>query len=139
MSKAKRKSTPKPAPEPDDAELIQQCVRYAQAIAGAAAGFDADPDGNKEHAGHAASVQYRRAREALAYVGKTPANTASGICAKARIVTVMLNGEGGLEDMSAPFLLCFAADVKQYMDHVIEQEWEARHGKPLLLPMEAPK
>ena len=71
-------------------------------------------------------------------VGDTKANTASGISAKARIVPMVLDDDccsfmkdgtfiGSIEAVSARFYETFAADVKSYMDAVIEAGWKAAH------------
>jgi hypothetical protein len=90
-SKAKTKTSTKAAAKPSpDAELIRNCVQYAQAVAAVRAGFDADPDGNSVYSSPAARTHERAAIKALAAISAAKASTAAGICAKARIVPMVL-------------------------------------------------
>ena len=126
------------SPSSDDSKVIRACVSYAQSVAAASAGFKADPDGDSTYAGQAADRRYGEAKKALTFIGKTKARTAAGISAKARIVHLVINDDSAgvpdrfpsIEPVSVVFFRSFAADVKGFMDGVIEKEWKERHAAP---------
>lgn len=125
MTKSKSKPTTKAASTPD-AALVLACVHYAQALGAATAAFIADPDPSSKHAGAAAGPAYRRADKLLEAIGAMKATTATGLAAKARIITIAIDAdEGSLEDRTIAFFNSFAAEAKLYFDDVISTEWRA--------------
>jgi len=112
-----------------DAELIHACMAYAQAISAASAAYEADPDGNCKHAERIVSKRFRDAKKSLRVIASLRARTAAGIAAKARIVPVVIDDDAGSsEPASIAFYRSFAADVKQYMEAVLHQEWLSQKG-----------
>jgi hypothetical protein len=125
MTAHKRKATTRAAtkslPATPDAELIRACVRYAQAIAAADAAFTADPDGDSAYAEPAADKYYRGANKSLAVISSIAATTASGVCAKANIVKLLLR-DNNLEPKCAAFFATFAADVKAQSEALLKAD-----------------
>jgi hypothetical protein len=108
------------SPPPDDQGLLRDCVAYAQAIGGYHAGFAADDTGNSDFAGEPGSIGDRllkRAYKLLVTIGRTPATTASGLRAKARIVPLILrDADGSAQDHDLEFFASFASEVKDFLD-----------------------
>jgi hypothetical protein len=106
--------------------LIRECVVFAQSIAAYEAGFKADPDGNNAHAAALGNHHLARARQALVKLSHTPATTAEGLQAKARIVSVVIDeAHQSIERHEEAFLLSFAADVKAFLGPTINEHWRA--------------
>ena len=128
---ATSKTTPKPQskrkPADPDARIIAAAVRFAQCMAGFAAGFTADPDGDCKYAGpERGSSLWREAEAALAFLGKHSARSPEGLSAKARIVPVIIDDDTGLfENGGATFLSSFAADVKTFTEPLVLANWQA--------------
>jgi hypothetical protein len=111
----------------DDQRLIMECSNYAQSLAAFDAEFSADPDANKVEnvARHA-----DRAAAALEKIAATPAKTAEGIHAKARIVAMVIeDAHGELQKRDEQFLLSFAADVKAFLQSTIDERSRNTLGK----------
>lgn len=135
MAKAKSKTTTRPAvssrqqvrlamPEHPEAQIMRLCVQYARLVAGYHNGFEADPTGNKYFA---AGGDDEGARDKLVAIAKSPATTAAGICAKARIVPMVLKDDGEIvSPAGADFYKSFAADVRAFTQPLCDQEyWDA--------------
>lgn len=119
-SKAKRPTASK------DERLINECVIFAQSVAANDAGYDADPDGNNEYATRAGARHSARAAAALAYISETPATTAEALQAKARIIpAVIKDAAHSMDEREEAFFLSFGADVKDYLQHIIDANWKA--------------
>ena len=105
-----------------DKRLIEECVSYAQSVAAFAAGFDADPDGNNVYAEKIGGHD-KRAAEAIEKIAGIAAKTTKGLQAKARIVPMVLkDSEGNLRYRGQNFVLSFAADVKAFLQPIIDSE-----------------
>jgi hypothetical protein len=103
----------------DDQQLIKECANYAQSLAAFDAEFSGDPEGNKVEnvARHA-----DRAAAALEKIAATPAKTAKGLQAKAQIVAVVIeDAHSELQKRDEKFLLSFAADVKAFLQPIINE------------------
>jgi hypothetical protein len=103
----------------DDQQLIKECANYAQSLAAFDAEFSGDPEGNKVEnvARHA-----DRAAAALEKIAATPAKTAKGLQAKAQIVAVVIeDAHAELQKRDEKFLLSFAADVKAFLQPIINE------------------
>lgn len=104
-----------------DTALIRECVIFAQSVAAYDAGLAADPDRNSVHAERFANQYLGRANEALAKISQTPASTAEGLQAKARIVPVVIsNAAQSMDDREEAFFLSFGADVKAFLETVLD-------------------
>jgi hypothetical protein len=125
-AKAKAASRRKVTKPLNESVLIRECVVYAQSIAAQSAGFRADGDGDMVHAVALGRLQSSRAKQALARISSMHAETAEGLQAKARILTIVLDdSEGSLEIYDAAFLVAFATDVKNFLTPIIEKNWAA--------------
>ena len=128
---AKTKTTPKPQskrkPADPDARIVAAAVKFAQCMAGFAAGFTADPDGDFKYAGpERGSPLWREAVAALAFLGEHPARSPEGLSAKARIAPTIVKDDTGLfENGGASFLSSFAADVKEFAEPMVYANWSA--------------
>jgi hypothetical protein len=110
-------------------------VIYAQSVAAHNAGFKADPDGDSADAETLGARQIARANLALAKITSIPPTTAEGLQSKARIVPMMIDDSLGsrIEDNEIAFLVSFAAEVKKFLEPIINEHWSAdlaaRKGK----------
>ena len=96
-----------------DITLIRDCVIYAQSLAAAKAGYEADPDGDGVHADQLGKAHIQRASQAMARILGTAALTPAGLEAKARVIPILLAGAyGSVAAEEEAFLLSFAADVR---------------------------
>jgi hypothetical protein len=111
FSSRKTKSPPPAKPSEDD--LIRACVAYARAISGYDAGFAADPSGNGDEEGNRL---WRRSELLLAKIARTPAQTAKGLQAKARIAPVVIKAGNLPDDSDQTFLASFASEVKEFLE-----------------------
>jgi hypothetical protein len=102
--------------------LIRECVIYAQSVAAWAGGFDADPDGDSAHAAPLGKSHFARAEQALAKISRTPAMTAEGLQAKARIVPAIMKAAAGcvMDKEEGAFLSSFGADVKAFLEPILD-------------------
>lgn len=118
-SKATRRKATKPQ---SDAALIQECVTYAQSVTAWRGGFRADPDGDSCYAAPAGAKYEDRARQALTTIAATPAKTPDGLCAKARIVSVVFEYNEGcaINEGDRRFLISFGADVKAFLQPICD-------------------
>jgi hypothetical protein len=126
---AKRRKSARPAKKrsPSDKALINECVIYAQAKAAEEAGFKADPDDDAAHAALLADRHIMRAMMVLDKITKTPATTAAGLQAKARIVPIVVGHFTDIEvtALDRDFLVSFGADVKAFLAPIIHEQWLA--------------
>ena len=124
MTKSKRKPAKRAAKKQPkkDFTLIRECVIYAQAVAAQSAGFAADPTGNNDHASALADIHFKRAKEALVKIARTPATTVEGLQAKARIASVVIDdSEGSIEEEEEAFFRTFAAEVKEFLADAVHE------------------
>ncbi len=111
---------------PSDHGLIRDCVAYAQAIGGYHAGFAADVTGNNEFAGHEPSASgdrlFNRACKLLVSISRTPATTARGLSAKARVAQIVIDDHSGdiLENETVAFFTSFASEVNDFLKPLIK-------------------
>jgi hypothetical protein len=113
-----------PAEKPSDKRLIEQCVIYAQSVAAFAAGCEVDCD-DPEVDRHG-----DRAMAALKRIAKIPARTAEGLRAKAHILPIVIKDcEGCLNDEDKKFSLSLSADVKAFLQTIIDEDRPARHAQ----------
>jgi hypothetical protein len=125
MSKAKAKTTiVAPLPSALEADLIRNCMEYAQAVAATTAAFAVDPDGNNIYAERVADRCGRRAGKALANISGTQAATVAGIAAKARVVEFLLR-ENDIQPECAAFFASFASDVREQTRKTVEADFSA--------------
>jgi hypothetical protein len=124
MAKATQKFKCKPTAKPrapNDTALIRECVLYAQASGAFDAGFNADPTDSKfaEKLGE----RHQRQIDALLHtISTTPATTAQGLQAKARIVpTVISNAAKSMDEREEAFMISFAADVKAFLYPIVHE------------------
>ena len=109
MSKLSHNVISLPVPKSDastDHGLIRNCVAYAKALGAFHEGSNADPDGNGAFSGGSPSFQRlkSRARKLLTTIARTPATTANGLEAKARIVPmIMRDADGDFQDREQEF------------------------------------
>jgi hypothetical protein len=122
-TKAKRTKAAKPR-APSDKALINHCVTYAQSIAAFREGFRADPDGSNEHAAALGARHSARAFQSLTWIASMPAATPEGLCAKARIVPIVIedNETGCFEVADLDFLSGFANEVKKFLQTICDGE-----------------
>jgi hypothetical protein len=130
---ASRKATPrKSAPPPNEAALIRECVKYAQALAAYNAGFKVDPDGNFKHADMLGRAHSALAERALGKITAMAAVTASGLQAKARILPLVVDdgslaGGGNDHGPTAEFFRSFATELRAFLAPLVEAEWQSRN------------
>ena len=128
MSKLSHNVISLPVPKSDastDHGLIRNCVAYAKALGAFHEGSNADPDGNGAFSGGSPSFQRleSRARKLLTTIARTPATTANGLEAKARIVPmIMRDADGDFQDREQEFFGSFGAEVKAFLE---EQQFDA--------------
>jgi hypothetical protein len=120
-TKAKRTKAAKPR-VPSDTALINHCVTYS--IGAFREGFRADPDGSNEHAAALGARHSARAFQSLTWIASTPAATPEGLCAKARIVPIVIedNETGCFEVADLDFLSGFANEVKKFLQPICDGE-----------------
>jgi hypothetical protein len=125
---AKAKAAPrrKATKPPNDTPLIKECVVYAQSVAAAVAGFEADPDGNNKHAAQLSDRHNNRASQALTKIATMTASTPEGLQSKARILPMVIDDScGSMEDADEAFYRSFAADVKKFLETIIHDHFVA--------------
>jgi hypothetical protein len=127
-----KKTSPQKAEQKSvGSEIIRQCVIYVQAMAAYKAGFTADITGNWAHCGSGKKQlggrQLREAGHALrrliaispAFVEGRPTLTASELFAKASVLSVIWDQEGGqtrsLEANETVYVRFFAREVEDSM------------------------
>lgn len=104
-----------------EAEIVTLCVKYARLAAGYNNGFNADPTGNNIFAGKGDLAGTRKALNSLAMLS---AETPVGLCAKARVVPMVLEvDQQCLEAASVAFFESFAQDVRNFMQPLCDAEW----------------
>lgn len=116
----------------NDAIIIREAVTYAQAVAAFHNGFKADPDGNNENAASLGEQHERIARGALSRLVSIPASSAEALEAKARIVPIILDDDGGygyIGENSEAFYRTFAADVCRFLDPIIREHWISKNAE----------
>ena len=96
--------------------MIRLCLEYAECIAGQAACFRVDPDGDSKFAAPRSDVLHRNSVAALKQIIRHRATTAQGISAKARLVSVLIEGDVHDEDNNNAFYLSFARDVGAFLE-----------------------
>jgi hypothetical protein len=107
---------------PADVGLVRKCVECGAAIAAADASYRIDPDGNNANA-VVVVVQYeRRVKKLLSKIIKTPARSANGMQAKARLALAIgkSSGEVGLSEQEEKFFYALAADIDEFMEPLIQ-------------------
>ncbi|WP_133863880.1 hypothetical protein [Azorhizobium sp. AG788] len=97
--------------ERTDSDLVEACVALAQALAAFKGGFDADPDDDSAYAFALGAPFQVQAKELLARLTVRPATQAIELAAKARLVPLVLTGNGTISDEVQAFVLRFADDV----------------------------
>lgn len=128
IRRAKEATKAKAAPRrmakrpPNDKSLINHCVTYAQSVAAHREGFRADPDGNTEHAAALGSRHRSRAFQSLTWIASTSAKTPDGLCAKARVVAVLMekNEDGCFDIADRDFLKSFGDEVKAFLQPICD-------------------
>ena len=121
--KSKRKSLLK-SNMSNEASLLRDCVAYAQTVASAMAAYSADPTPNCDIANERSIKLDASARQLLLGIAETPTKTAAGLQAKARIAAIAIRDDDGqMRDELAKFFTSLAADLKQYLDPAVKEEW----------------
>ena len=111
-----------------DVHLIEACISYAQSMAAYKAAHKAAPD--DAYADEAQAASLVRAKAALRSATKK-ATTATGLNAKARIVPVIIDdgstgaGHYDFDPEQIEYLARFAADVREYLQPTVDDEWRA--------------
>lgn len=103
-----------------DANLIRECVSYAQAAAAFNAGFLADPDGRSKTAEKLGRLYEVLTNNALEKMCKLRATSWYGLDAKRRVAQMIMHEsvrrrEVTIEINEAHFLDVFIADVERYL------------------------
>jgi hypothetical protein len=131
MRKSTTQKSSRQASKPNgDAIIIGTAVAYAQAVAAFHNGFKADPDGDMKNAAKLGKQQERIASDALARLASIPANSAEALDAKARILPMILDDDGGsIEENSEAFYRTFAADVRRFLEPIIHEHWLAENAE----------
>jgi hypothetical protein len=130
MSKKAKGKKAKKERKDRNAAVVKQCVRYMQSLAAWRAGFTADPDGDGKTAEPLADYQIKCSKKALVKLARMRATTAEAVQAKALIVSPMIEDNrevGNLEEEEEAFLSSFAADVKVFLQTIIDENWRASH------------
>jgi hypothetical protein len=135
MSKAAKRSSKATPKKPNgalsEAQLIEACVNVAACLAAYHSGFTADPDGNNKTAARTGSKFMSMRKQELRRIIATPATTAQGLSAKARIAGALIEDDlASLSADSHEFILGFAADVKAFTQKIGDDEWRDRVGLP---------
>lgn len=97
--------------ERTEGDIIESCVALAQALAAFKGGFDADPDDDSTYAFALGAPFQVQAQELLARLTVRPATDPIELAAKARLVPLVLTGNGTISGDVQAFVLRFADDV----------------------------
>ena len=103
-----------------EAEIVTLCVKYARLAAGFNNGFKADPTGDCIFASNGDLAGTNKNLKALSMLS---AEAPIGLCAKARIVPMVLEYRNCLEAESIAFFESFAQDVRNFMQPLCDAEW----------------
>lgn len=97
--------------ERTEGDIVESCVALAQALAASKGGFDADPDDDSTYAFALGAPFQAQAQELLARLTVRPATHPIELAAKARLVPLVLTGNGTISGEVQAFVLRFADDV----------------------------
>jgi hypothetical protein len=113
----------------EDEELIKHCIEAGQCLAAYRASWDCDPDDNSKFANVLSEPFERRRKKAIVAATELQAHTVSGLSAKARLATALIEYEVAdaygdrtvvFDTEAAKFLQEFAVDTKRMMRALAE-------------------